>query len=131
MAKQKIDGDNNVQVGKVEGDLNLGRRAPIMREDDPNVVECPYKCGQLTWYDAEECWNCSRRVKDYFFEVGRKKLLDIRNTQAAVSGAVALAILLGADHLPDGWKGYAMLVGLAALGVTVLLMKASDNLRRL
>lgn len=131
MAKQRIDGSNNVQVGKVEGDLNLDRRAPIMREDDPNVVECPYGCGQLTWYDAEECWNCSRRVKDYFFEVGRKALLETRNAQIAVSGGVAIAILLGADFLPEGWKGYAMLVGLAALGVTALLIRDSDRLRSL
>lgn len=129
MAKQRIDGSHNVQVGKVEGDLNLERRAPIMREDDPNIVECPYGCGQLTWYDAEECWNCSRRVKDYFIEQGRKALLETRNMQIVVVGALALAVLYGSQYLPAGWKGYAVALGLGGLGLTALLIKATEELK--
>lgn len=130
MAKQTIDGDNNVQVGKVEGDLRLERRTPIMRKDDPNVVRCPFGCGQLTWYDAEECWNCTRRVKDHYVARERRALLETRNIQIAISGALSLALLLGGDYLPESWRGYTIFLGIAGVGATVLLMKASDELRR-
>lgn len=130
MAKQKIDGDNNVQVGKVEGDLRLERRTPIMRADDPNVVSCPYNCGQLTWYDAEECWNCTRRVKDYYIEQGRKALLETRNMQIAIAGALSFAVLFGSQYLPVSWRGYAMCLGIGGLGMTVLLIKDAETIRR-
>lgn len=130
MAKQTIDGNHNVQVGKIEGDLKLERRAPIMREDDPNVVDCPYDCGQQTWYDAEECWNCSRRVKDYFIAVYYRGVLKTRKMQAGVSGAVAVAALFAFQYLPESLRMYALVFGLGGLGATMLLLKSIEQLER-
>lgn len=130
MAKQTIDGDNNVQVGTIEGDFRLERRAPIMREDDPNVVWCPYDCGQLTWYDSEQCWNCTRRVKDYFVEQGRKALLSEREKQITIAVAISAVVLFGAQHLPDSWRIYGICLGFGGLGIAGLLIRDADSIRR-
>ena len=130
MAKQRIDGDNNVQIGKVEGNLKLERRAPIMRKDDPNVVDCPFGCGVKTWCNAEQCWNCTRRVKDHFIAQQRKARLETKQWQALISGAVAAALLFGFDHLPESLRGYALALGLGVLGATVLLLKSVEQLER-
>src|SRR5690606_26879863 len=82
MANQQIEGNNNVQVGRLDGDLIVEPPTPFMREDDPNVVPCPFQCGQRTWWNAPGCWNCGRPVLAFFQQQARNAQKE-RLTKAA------------------------------------------------
>ncbi len=115
MVKQRIDGDGNVQVGKLEGDVIVDRLAPIMREDDPDVVHCPFNCGQLTWWNAPKCWNCGRPVLAYFEQQARQARKDAMNKRAALFGLAGAILIWGGSYLPSAISGMAIGAGAIAI----------------
>ncbi|MCP3130045.1 hypothetical protein [Shewanella sp. KJ2020] len=67
MVKQKIEfGNNNIQISGVQGSVIIDKRRPHFLPNDPNVVDCPFHCGQQTWFNSDKCWNCDRPVAQYF-----------------------------------------------------------------
>lgn len=128
MTRQRIDGDNNVQVGKLEGDVIVDRLAPIMREDDPDIVYCPFDCGQRTWWNAPECWNCGRPVLEYFNNQARAARKATLIKRAAILGTLGVAMLWGSSYLPNGISGMAMAVGIIAMIVAFASIQVADKL---
>lgn len=47
-------------------DIHTQGRDPIFDPKDPNVIDCPFGCGQKTWYHAQTCRNCDQPVAQYF-----------------------------------------------------------------
>lgn len=125
MVKQKIEGDNNIQLGTVHGSVFIDKRRPHFLPNDPNVVDCPYKCGQKTWFNSDKCWNCDRPVAQYFeyqekLEQQKKikrfnMIFSIVMNTIAMIGGISLIYLIG--HEPKdpfgslfSMLGYPMLV---------------------
>jgi hypothetical protein len=128
MAKQTIDGDNNVQVGKVEGDIHVERSTPIINPSDPDVVACPFKCGQLTWWNAPKCWNCGRPVFQHFEHQRRslrKKMLKRRGKILVLLG---LVIIVVGNYLPNSIGDVAMWFGVFSLLGAYVQYKAAEQL---
>ncbi|ECI5747489.1 hypothetical protein D5P88_15860 [Salmonella enterica subsp. enterica] len=128
MVKQKIEGNNNVQVGKMEGDVHIEHSAPIINPSDPDVVACPFKCGQLTWWNAPKCWNCGRPVLQYFEHQWRLSRKNTLTRRAIVLALMGFAMLFGGSYLPDGISGIIMVLGGFSLGAALLHGQAVDQL---
>ncbi|MGE6436630.1 hypothetical protein [Shewanella baltica] len=47
-------------------DIHTQGRDPIFDPNDPNVIDCPFDCGQKTWRHAQSCRNCDQPVAQYF-----------------------------------------------------------------
>lgn len=73
---QHIDGEGNFVAGRdlvKQIDVHNEGRRPIFSPNDPNVVDCPFGCGQRTWFNAERCWNCDQPVSRYFNQIAQQE----------------------------------------------------------
>lgn len=116
MVKQEIEGDNNIQISGVQGSVIIDKRRPHFLPNDPNVVDCPYHCGQQTWFNSDKCWNCDRPVEQYFLELARQKQREEFKNRAFDGGINAIGISIGiyiiSPYLPESISVFTSLLSL-------------------
>ena len=118
MMKQTIDGDGNIQIGTVNGNCLLttpGLPAPDGR--NPNMVYCPFGCGQVTCWCAPECKRCGGPVHRYFTEQALKSDREVRRVRGVVYFVAGPGLIGSILFLPSGWSSH-----LLAMAVAVLLI---------
>ncbi len=130
-----IHGGNNriaerdyYEVKQLEGDLVVERQRPFMRADDPNIVRCPFGCGELTWWNSHECWNCRRPVHQYFIDKHRQARREVLNNRALVASLIGVGLMLLASQLPSDLSLWAVLPGLGSWCFAGICGKAAENL---
>tara|TARA_R110002033_G_scaffold17587_1_gene47669 strand:+ start:13859 stop:14257 length:399 start_codon:yes stop_codon:yes gene_type:complete len=116
MVNQKIDGDNNTQIGEVHGSLFIDKRRPHFLPNDPNVIDCPHNCGQQTWFTSEKCWNCDRSVKQHLLDLAWQKQREQFKNKAFDGGVTAVGISIGiyivSPYLPESISAFTSLFSL-------------------
>lgn len=127
--KQTINGDDNVQVGTVEGPLIIDKRRPIFQHNDPNVVECPYGCGQQTWFNSDKCWNCDRPVAQYFIdedrEKRRKEFKQTRFSEGVLAIVFSACIYMVSPYLIESIAAYTKFFSFPFLMMGVVMIGQS------
>lgn len=112
--KQNIEGDNNIQISKVQGSVVIDKRRPHFLPNDPNVVDCPYHCGQQTWFNSDKCWNCDRPVGQYFLELARQKQREEFKNNTFRIGVTAIGLSAGiyiiSPYLPENISVFTSLL---------------------
>lgn len=114
--KQNIEGDGNIQInGNVET-IIVDKRRPHFLPNDPNVINCPHDCGQRTFIDLENCWNCERPVKQHFLDLERQKQREEFKNKAFDGGLIAIGISIGiyivSPYLPENISVFTRLLSL-------------------
>ncbi|MDD5297541.1 MAG: hypothetical protein PHU46_11575 [Rhodocyclaceae bacterium] len=128
MVKQRIDGNDNIQVGRVEGDLTIGPDDPL-DPDNPNLVECP-SCWKLASRSASPCPRCGYNIAGHFaalVQVERDKAAQ-RNMMLAFMFFMGAGLLIGLSWFPESLKGPLAFAALA--GLFVAASSAGRNRRR-
>lgn len=104
MAKQRIDGNNNVQVGRIDGDLTIGQDDPLDPRN-PNLIECP-SCWKLASRGASPCPRCGYPVAEHFAALERERQRKHIQSKAMVCAVIFLASMTAAtvSWLPEALK---------------------------
>lgn len=129
MAKQEIDGNNNLQVGHVGGDLTIGQGAQL-DPANPNLIECP-SCSELASRYARPCPRCGYDIVGHFaalaLEKRRKRVMKI----AASFGAALLVfgMLMNASWLPSSLRNVVSVLTFLAMLGTAASISVMDKLR--
>lgn len=129
MAKQKIEGNGNVQVNRVNGDLYLVQ-VDALDTNNPNLIECP-SCWKLASHVARGCPHCGYDVREHFerlaIEAERKRL----NEGAMLFGGllVVSSVLFGVSWLPDTLKTFAAYAGMIGLVGAYACMTHAERLK--
>lgn len=126
---QRIDGNGNIQIGRVAGDLRIEPQ-PYLDPNNPNIAPCPC-CGNLASRIAPLCPVCSYPILDVFInneKIERKKSLYSKATVVIVI-LFALGILMSRPWFPASWLGPAGLVEFVIGFLALALAKAADGIR--
>ncbi|NMG45943.1 hypothetical protein GPA22_19685 [Aromatoleum toluvorans] len=123
MANQRIDGNNNVQVGHVGGDLVIGES---FDPHNPNLIACP-SCWKLTSRYAAPC-RCGFQVAAHFAALARRERKEKLIKRAVLLSVVGLPALLGSTHIASTFGGPLMWVGLGLLALAYMHVQAADRL---
>lgn len=123
MANQRIDGNNNVQVGHVGGDLVIGE---TLDPNNPNLIECP-SCWQLTSRYAAPC-RCGFPVAEYFAAQARAQRKSKLVKRAAWLSVLGLPALFGSTQVSGTFGGPLMWIGLGLLALAFMHIQASERL---
>lgn len=129
MAKQRIDGDGNIQVARVEGDLSIVQDEPF-DPDNPNLTDCP-SCWKPASRYASLCPRCGYNIVGHFAALEREERRNLVFARAKVCGllAVGLIVLLNLPWLPASWKGYLSIAAMACAFCGIALGSAAEKLR--
>lgn len=117
MAKQRIDGDNNVQVGRVDGDLTIGQDDPL-DPGNPNLVECP-SCWKLASRYASPCPRCGFPVAEHFAALVRERQRKQVQSKATVCAVIFLVSMMATTV---SWLPEALRMPLTVIAVLSALL---------
>lgn len=115
MVKQRIDGNNNVQVGHVDGNLTISPDDPL-DSSNPNLIQCP-SCWKLASRWARPCPRCGYDIAGHFAALEREE----RRTRAMwVAGVCTVVfvlggVLMGTSWFPESLRGALTVVTFAAM----------------
>jgi hypothetical protein len=123
MASQRIDGNNNVQVG---GDLVV---VEPFDPDNPNLIDCP-SCWKPVSRAAPACPKCGFPVAAHFaakVQAERDKAAQ-RNIMIAFMFFMGSGLLISLSWFPESLKGPLAMASLA--GLFVAGASGNQNRRR-
>lgn len=112
---QKIEGDNNIQVGRVEGSLHVAQEEAF-DPNNPNLIDCP-SCWKPVSRAATSCPRCGFPVAAHFaalVQAERDKAAQ-RNVMFAFLFFIGAGLLVGMSWFPDSLKGPLAFAALAGL----------------
>jgi len=126
---QRIDGNNNIQVGRVHGPLNIGPDDPL-DPDNPNLIECP-SCWKLASREAAPCPKCGFPIREHFIVLERKARRQRALEKAAVCAAVCFGavVLLSMSWCPEVLKAPLVIVTVLSGMMGYSLVSVADGLR--
>lgn len=128
----KNEGNNRIAdrdyFEHVDGDVVVERSRPFMRHDDPNIVDCPYGCGERTWWNATECWNCRRPVFQYFQNLTRKAKKEKFERICLFSFLIGFGLFILGGQLPEEYRLFGFVPGVFCFVIACLFGKESDRL---
>lgn len=126
---QKIDGDNNIQVGRVDGALNIGSDDPL-DPNNPNLIECP-SCWKLASRAASPCPRCGYNILAHFAAIEREERRKLVIGRAVLCGVVFIGagILSGVSWLPQSLKGTFAFAAVGAALMGAAFLSAADKLK--
>ncbi|WP_306604522.1 hypothetical protein [Azonexus sp.] len=127
--KQRIDGDNNIQVGRVDGDLTIGQDDPF-DPNNPNLTDCP-SCWKPASRFAAQCPKCGYNIAGHFAALAREARCKELVGRAQVCGVLAVCgmLLINIPWLPESWKGTLSIAALVAGFVAMAHWSAAEKLR--
>lgn len=127
--KQRIDGDGNVQIGYLDGDLKV-IQAETLDPSNPNLVECP-SCWKIASRYASACPHCGANIAGHFEAIARKAERDRLTTMAAASTATFLGActVIAVPFVPESFKGPAAIVALLSLLFAAACLGRAGKLR--
>lgn len=106
------------------GVVNVGQ-PPILRPDDPDLIDCPHGCGQRTWWNRELCWNCGRPVLAVIQRQEWQKDTQVKMKMGSCLIALAPVVYYGEQYFFDISFIPGLAVGL--VGVVFFLSFLSRN----
>lgn len=126
---QKIDGDNNIQVGRIDGSLNIGQEDPL-DPGNPNLIECP-SCWKLASRYASPCPRCGYNIVGHFSALEREERRKLILNRAVVCGVVFVGagILTSMSWMPQSIKGTLAVAAFVAALFGLALLSAADKLK--
>lgn len=104
-----------------QNEHGMSYRTPIMNPNDPNIVSCPFGCGQLTWWNANECWNCRRPVFEYFLSQKRKERKRKLEKHSILTAVIGFALFV---------VGFMYLLNVIIGTIGILMLLVAGNLAR-
>lgn len=128
MAKQRIDGDNNVQIGRIDGDLTIGLD-DALDPRNPNLIECP-SCWKLASRGASPCPRCGYPVAEHFAALERERQRMQAQNKATVCAVVFLACVMvtTVSWLPEALKTPLIVIAVIS---ALLATRFSSNAEKL
>lgn len=127
--KQRIDGDGNVQIGRVDGDLQVIQAEPL-DPHNPNLVECP-SCWKIASRYARACPFCGYDIAGHFEAIARKAERERLNVVAIMSVATffGVGLVLSFAWVPESFKGPLAILALLSLMLAAGSLSRADKLR--
>lgn len=127
MAKQRIDGDHNVQVGRIDGDLTIGPDDPL-DPGNPNLIECP-SCWKLASRFATPCPRCGYNIRAHFaaIELEERRKQALRKAGVCAAFFVVSGLLTSMSWFPESLKGPFAVASLIAVLLGAAFLSAADK----
>jgi len=118
----------HLEIERVDGDLVIERTRPNMRADDPDIVLCPFGCGELTWWNSDECWNCRRPVYAHFRYINRKQRQKKLYNRSGIFFFSGLGLMFIDVYLPINTHAMLTLAWVFFLLLSYICSKAADGM---